>query len=82
MTLADLDALDQEFLTPAQVAPLLGCQPYSINVQARDSPHRLGFPVCVLGSRVKIPRIAFIRWMRGELGKEETACEEMIQPGS
>ena len=82
MTLSELEALDQEFLIPAQVAGVLGCSPYTINVQAQQDPSKLGFPVCVMRSRVKILRIAFIRWMRGELGKEETACEEMIHPGS
>lgn len=57
---------DKEMLTPAEVAPVLGCQPYAINVAAREHPERLGFPVCVLGTRVKIPRQAFLRWMRGE----------------
>ena len=64
MTLAELEALDQEFLVPAQVAGVLGCSPFTINVQAQQDPSKLGFPVCVMGSRVKIPKQGFIHWFK------------------
>ena len=54
---------DVEMLTPADVAPVLGCHPYAINVAAKEDPARLGFPVCLIGNRVKIPRRAFLRWV-------------------
>jgi len=60
--LAGLAASGKEMLSPADVAPVLGCNPYSINVMAKADPARLGFPVCVIGNRVKIPRRAFLRW--------------------
>lgn len=66
MTLDDLKRLDREFLTPAQVAEVLGCDPQGIRVWARQRPEGLGFPVCLVGSRTKIPRFAFIRWMEGQ----------------
>lgn len=59
-------ATDKPMLTPADVAPVLGCHPYAINVQARTNPARLGFPVCVVGRRVKIPRAAFLAWLGAE----------------
>lgn len=65
--LAGLAASDVEMLTPSDVAPVLGCHPYAINVMAKEDPARLGFPVCMVGNRVKIPRRAFLRW----LGYEE-----------
>ena len=71
MTLDDLKRIDREFLTPAQVAEIMGCDPQDIRVTARERPDLLGFPVCVIGSRVKVPRRAFIKWMLGEA--EETA---------
>ena len=55
-------ASGKEMLSPADIAPVLGCNPYSINVMAKADPARLGFPVCVIGNRVKIPRRAFLRW--------------------
>jgi len=66
MTLDDIRKIDREFLTPAQVAEVLGCDPQGIRVWARQRPDGLGFPVCIVGSRTKIPRIAFIRWMEGQ----------------
>ena len=70
MTLDDIRNIDREFLTPAQVAEILGCDAQDVRVAARKRPDLLGFPVCVIGSRVKIPKRAFIRWMTGT---EETA---------
>ena len=37
--------------------------PYTINVQAKQDPSKLGFAVSILGTRVKIPRLAFIHWI-------------------
>lgn len=66
MTLDDIKAIDREFLTPAQVAEVLGCDPQGIRVWARQRPEGLGFPVCLVGSRIKIPRRAFVAWMDGK----------------
>ena len=66
MTLNEIKALDREFLTPAQVASVLGCDPQGIRVWAKQNPEGLGFPTCVIGSRVKVPRLAFIQWMTGK----------------
>lgn len=65
MTIEDVKADTREYLTPAQVAPILGCDPQDIRVAAHQCPERLGFNVAVIGSRVKIPRRAFIKWMEG-----------------
>ena len=65
MTLDEIRRFDREFLTPAQVAPLLGCDAQDVRVCARECPERLGFNVALIGSRVKIPRRAFVNWMEG-----------------
>ena len=52
-------------LTAAQVAPILGSDPQTIRMQARLRPDLLPFPAVCLGSRVKIPKEAFLRVMRG-----------------
>lgn len=65
-TLADIEALDCEVLTCAQVAPLLQANPYTIHGQAMERPELLGFPVICAGRRVKIPKAAFVRFMKGE----------------
>ena len=65
MTRAEIEASELEFLTPEQAAEVIGCKPYAINVQAKDDPAKLGFPVCVMGTRVRIPRRAFLKWLEG-----------------
>lgn len=65
MTLNDLRMSTKDVLTPADVAPVLGCDPHYIRVAARQRPERLGFPVVLIGNRTKIPRIAFIKFMEG-----------------
>jgi hypothetical protein len=72
VTLDEIKNLPREFLRPTDIAPILGCTPYSINVQAQKDPSKLGFPVIVIGSRVKIPKLAFIKFMKGEM----QSCQE------
>lgn len=64
MTLSELQASTKDFLIPEDVADLIGCKPYSINVQAKADPSKLGFPVSLIGTRVKIPRLGFLYWMQ------------------
>lgn len=66
MTIEDIKAMDKPFLIPKDIAPLLGCDPYTINICAKQCLERLGFPVIMLGNRVKIPREGFIRFWMGE----------------
>ena len=66
MTLQELEQLETEVLTPNQVAPILGCQPYSINVATRDGNNPFPFPIIRMGSRVRIPKKPFIKFMMGE----------------
>ena len=70
-TLREVEAYTEEFLTPKDVAKVLGCDAQTIRVQANRCPERLGFPVSIIGTRVKIPKEAFLRFMRGELKKSE-----------
>jgi hypothetical protein len=63
MTWDEIKESDKTFLTPEDVREVLGCMPYTINVQAKEDPSKLGFAVSIMGSRIKIPRLAFIRWM-------------------
>lgn len=72
MTLAEIEALPKEMLVPADVAPYLGCNPYSINVAVKNG-REFPFPVIHIGNRVLIPKIPFIKVMRGEK-VSETKC--------
>lgn len=66
MTLQEIEAMDAETLTPEQIAPLIGFHPQSIRIQAREDQMGLGFPVIRAGTRVRIPRRAFIAFMCGK----------------
>ena len=72
MTLSELENLDTEILTCQQIAPILMANPATIHLQAMECPEKLGFPVIVMGNRVKIPRIPFLIFMGREI-KRPTA---------
>ena len=65
MTLQEIENSTKEVLTCADVAPVLKCNPATLHMQAIEQPWRLGFPVIVMGSRVKIPRKPFLNFMNG-----------------
>lgn len=62
-TLDELRNSGKDCFTPNDVAGVLGVNPYSINIMARDCPEQLGFPVFKVGNRVKIPKIPFLKRM-------------------
>ena len=66
MTLEDIKAIDREYLIPSEVAPILGADPQDIRESAKQCPERLGFPVSVIKTRVKIPKAGFVKFMTGE----------------
>ena len=53
MTLEEIAALDKNMLLATDVAPFLECDDGLIRLQAQTEPDKLGFPVIVMGSRVK-----------------------------
>lgn len=65
MTLDEIRSMTDAVITPAVASRVLGCDPAYIRVAAREDPGALGFPVILIGSRVKIPREAFVRFMEG-----------------
>lgn len=71
MTIEDIKKMNKEVLTPGDVAPVLGCDPNIIRFQAKQNIRQLGFPAAKLGSRIKIPRRAFINWWEGKSGGEK-----------
>lgn len=72
MTLEEIRNSDKPTLTPKDVADVLGCHPYVICVQAKRK--ELPFPCFRSGSRTKIPRVAFLRWMDGECAPTKNAA--------
>ena len=56
--------MDKDFLTAADVAPVLGINPQDIRSQAQSDADKLGFPVIVTGTRVRIPKEGFLYFCR------------------
>ena len=69
MTIEEIKGSTQTWLTASDVAPVLECDPNLIRRQAQEDPSKLGFPVVVLCSRVKINRKGFLKF----LGEEKAA---------
>ena len=67
MTLSEIKVSTEVTLKPTDVAEVLGCGAHTIRVQAHEYPENLGFPVIVTGSRVRIPRKAFLRFIGEEV---------------
>ena len=64
-----IEALPKEMLVPTDVCKYLGCCAYAINVATRDGKNPFPFPVIRMGTRVRIPKMPFIKAMRGETTK-------------
>lgn len=66
MTIEDIKKMSNEILTPNDVAPVLGCDSNVIRCHASQDIRQLGFSAAKIGTRVKIPRKAFIDWYEGK----------------
>ena len=69
MTIEEIRASDKPMIRPADVAPIIGCDPQWVRDTARENPEALGFTALVVGTRVKIPRIPFLKFL-GYAGEE------------
>lgn len=63
--LEKLSGMNKPFLAAEDLADLIGADPQCIRSQAQGDPSKLGFPVTVIGTRVRIPRLGFINWYVG-----------------
>lgn len=63
-TLEEIEAIPCEVLTCLQVSRVLCAGSYCLHQQAMKDPAKLGFPVIVHGTRVKIPKQPFIKFMK------------------
>jgi len=71
MRLQDIQAIQRDYLKVVEVCSVLHTRPETFRGQAHQCPWKIGFPVIVIGTRVKIPKIPFLKYMRGELITEE-----------
>ena len=67
--LAELAKMDTTCITPKQAAKALGCTAFYIGKMAKDEDQRanLGFPVILIGTRTKIPRLPFLKALGWEV---------------
>lgn len=63
MTLEQIQRSTQMFLTPEDVAPVLGSHPQTVRESARQNPELIKFPFAFLGNRMKIPRLPFLAFL-------------------
>ena len=63
MTITEMLQSEDPFLSPADIAEVLHCDPQYIRAQAQADPSKLGYPVIVINRRVRIPRIPFLRYL-------------------
>lgn len=47
------------FLNAAQVAAIVSCDPQTLRSQAKTNPVALGFPVTIVGNRLRFPSRKF-----------------------
>ena len=65
MTLTEIRVSDKPMLTAADIAELLGSDPQTIRISAKQQPELVGFPYTFVGNRMKIPRTGFLNWWEG-----------------
>lgn len=67
MTLQEIKNSNKDCLIPADIAEVIGCDKYNINLQVKQDKelgiNSFPFPTILIGTRVKIPRIAFLKAM-------------------
>lgn len=54
---------DREFYVADEICGVLDMNPHTLRLVAREHPETLGFPVIITGTRVRFPRIPFLRKM-------------------
>lgn len=64
-SLERIRSMTATMITADIAAGVLGVKAQSLRVAARVKPEALGFPVCVIGRAVKIPRIPFLNYLTG-----------------
>ena len=63
LTLEELIASSKNCFTPDDICGVLGVNPHNIRLAAKQQPELLGFEFFYIGTRMKIPKIPFLRKM-------------------
>ncbi|MBE6982885.1 MAG: hypothetical protein E7435_01160 [Ruminococcaceae bacterium] len=63
LTIEELCASEKAFFTPGDVSGVLGSNPQTIRVTARQRPDLIGYEFTFVGNRMKIPKLPFLRFL-------------------
>lgn len=73
MTIEEIRKVERDYLTPGEIAEVLGTTAYSITTQVKEDRANgvksFPFPVIYVGRRVKIPKRKFLEAMGVESGE-------------
>lgn len=64
MTLQEIAQNEKDLLNVEDIASYLKAAPQSLRSQAQIDAEKLGFPVIVIGTTVKIPRDGFVYFIK------------------
>lgn len=64
MTLAEIEKMTDAVIDVTIVAEITKSDAHAIRVQAHEDKTQLGYPTIIIGNRVKVPREAFIWFMK------------------
>lgn len=64
--LTEIENSDKIFLLSEEAARYVSLSPQNLREQAKNDPKKLGFNVVVAGTQVRIPRIPFLEFLKGQ----------------
>lgn len=67
LSLQELIDIEKECFAPEDICGVLGVHPHNIRLSAKQRPELLGFEFFFIGTRMKIPKIPFLRKMGIEI---------------
>ena len=62
--LSGIESVDVAWMTADEVAAILGTTPTTLRKTALEDINRLGFPCCIIGHSLRIPRDGFYFWCK------------------
>lgn len=66
MTWEELKESDKLFVTADDVSEVLHCDPQTLRLAVKETKELVGFRCSLIGKTLRIPRLAFIRWVEGD----------------
>jgi len=61
------DIMNNQIISPREAAELLDCDYWTLIETCKQRPEVVHFNFTFVGNRLKIPKEAFLKWLRGEI---------------